>query len=101
MSAASTRVLVTGAFGQIGTELTPALRSRHGSDNVLATGRHVPEQPADANERVATLDVTEPAAVRKIIESQHINVIYHLAAILSARGEHDPDQTWRINMGGL
>ena len=101
MSTVTARVLVTGAFGQIGTELTEALRSRHGSDNVLATGRHVPEQPEDTRGPTATLDVTDASAVRRIIESHEINVVYHLAAILSARGEHGPDQTWQINMQGL
>ena len=71
MSTVTARVLVTGAFGQIGSELTGALRSQHGRDNVLATGRHVPEQPESARSGgpTATLDVTDASAVRRIIES--------------------------------
>jgi nucleoside-diphosphate-sugar epimerase len=50
---------------------------------------------------VAVLDVTNAFDVANIVETQEIDVIYHLAAILSARGEHDPGLTWEINMGGL
>jgi nucleoside-diphosphate-sugar epimerase len=97
------RVLVTGAFGQIGTELTPALREKHGRENVLATGRHVPADLAEAGADgpVAALDVTDARAVSEVIETHEIDLVCHLAAILSARGEHDPEQTWRVNMEGL
>lgn len=103
MTAGGRRVLITGAFGQIGTELTPVLWAQHGRENVLATGHHVPDDSVGATARgpVAALDVTDDQAVRDTIEQNEIDVIYHLAAILSARGEHDPDQTWRINMQGL
>jgi nucleoside-diphosphate-sugar epimerase len=103
VTATGRRVLITGAFGQIGTELTPALRAKHGHDNVLATGRHVPDDAASESSPgpTARLDVTDASAVREAIGQNEINVIYHLAAVLSARGEHDPDQTWRINMQGL
>jgi nucleoside-diphosphate-sugar epimerase len=97
------RILITGAFGQIGTELTTALRERHGSINVIATGRHLPDREDD---RVRTgpaerLDVTDAAAVADALERHEIGLIFHLAAVLSARGERDPTATWRINMDGL
>jgi len=97
------KILVTGAFGQIGSELTAALRERHGAGNVIATGRHLPA--ADTREAAAgpmeRLDVTDAAAVTDLVARHGIGAIYHLAAILSARGEHDPQTTWRINMDGL
>jgi len=96
-------VLVTGAFGQIGTELTAALCARHGPENVIATGRHLPRS-ADApksSASTARLDVLDRAAVAEIVTDRKIDTIYHLAAILSARGEHDPEATWQINIDGL
>jgi nucleoside-diphosphate-sugar epimerase len=98
-----TKILITGAFGQIGTELTPALRDRHGSDAVVATGRHLPRDAmiSDTLGPIERLDVTDEAAVANIVERHNIDTIYHLAAVLSARGERDPESTWQINMGGL
>jgi nucleoside-diphosphate-sugar epimerase len=94
-------ILVTGAFGQIGTELTAALRDRHGSEQVLATGRRVPPAGSGQAGPIAQLDVTDALAVADIVKRHDIGMIYHLAAILSARGEQDPAVTWQINMNGL
>jgi len=98
-----TKILVTGAFGQIGTELTQALRDRHGSENVLATGRRLP--PADAPTAIAGpmehLDVTDHGAVMEAVRRHDVDSIYHLAAKLSAVGEHDPQLAWDVNMNGL
>ncbi len=98
------KVLVTGAFGQIGTELTAALRAQYGAQNVLATGHHSPEGRRAGSESpgpTGQLDVTDAAAVAEIVTRHDIGTIYHLAAILSARGEHEPQATWRVNMTGL
>jgi len=99
-----TKVLVTGAFGQIGTELTTALHERHGSQNVIATGRHLPKDHRAGSESAgptAQLDVTDAAAVAELVARHDVDTIYHLAAVLSARGEHEPQATWQINMSGL
>lgn len=94
------RVLVTGAFGQIGTELTRALRNRYGNENVVASGRRLPKGAADEGP-CAVVDVTVAQQVAEAVERNAINVVYHLAAILSASGEKDPSATWEINIEGL
>lgn len=96
-----TRVLITGAFGQIGTELAAALGARYGSDNVLATGRSLPDGGSPEGLPFEPLDVTDADAVLQTVKRHRIDVIYHLAAVLSARGEKDPGMTWRVNMDGL
>ena len=95
-----TRCLVTGAFGQIGTELTRVLRRKHGSDNVWATGRRLPSD-AESIGPAAVLDVTDPAALQDTLKRLEIDVVYHLAARLSAVAEQDPLGAWEINVGGL
>ncbi|MEZ5557789.1 MAG: NAD-dependent epimerase/dehydratase family protein [Pseudomonadales bacterium] len=97
------KFLVTGAFGQIGTELTQALRARHGTAAVVASGRRLSghESNPACTDPVAVLDVTDPAAVRNVLATHDVDVVYHLAARLSAVGEQDPALTWRVNMEGL
>lgn len=96
------RILVTGAVGQIGSELTLALRERYGADNVVAAGHRTPPGAAlrDSGPFV-TVDATDRAALDDVIGSQRIDVVYHLAAILSAAGERDPQRAWTVNVDGL
>lgn len=91
-------ILITGAAGQIGSELTPALRERHGQDQVLATG--LDEEPP-FSEPYAQLDVTDVDRLRSLVEEHDIDTIYHLAALLSAKGERNPQLTYQVNVGGL
>lgn len=91
-------ILITGAAGQIGSELTPALRDRYGQDTVLATG--LDEEPP-LPEPYAYLDVTEADRFRSLVESYDVDTIYHLAAILSAKGERNPQLTYQVNVDGL
>jgi len=94
MDRTSGRVLVTGACGQIGTELVGALQQKHGHDSVIATdirkaeGCHI-------------LDVMDKKGINKLVVEQEIIEIYHLAALLSATGEKNPELCWDINVIGL
>ena len=90
--------LVTGAAGQIGSALTPALRDRYGSSAVLASD--VVESDA-VSEPFETLDVTDYEALESVVERNDVDRIFHLAAILSATGEQNPQRTYQVNVGGL
>ncbi len=93
------KIMVTGAFGQIGSELVPALQAKYGHGNVVAVGhKNIPEEFEGI---VETLEINDHAAVSSVIEKHQINTIYHLVSLLSARGEVDPSLTWKINMDGL
>ncbi|MGZ8174136.1 MULTISPECIES: NAD-dependent epimerase/dehydratase family protein [Methylobacter] len=92
------KILVTGATGQLGSELTTTLRNRYGAENVLATDK----KPA-LNEPgpFYCLDVRDMSTLNQVVESNHIDTIFHLAALLSAVAEQKPQQAWDINMNGL
>ncbi|TXF90078.1 NAD-dependent epimerase/dehydratase family protein [Neolewinella aurantiaca] len=88
-------ILVTGANGQLGSVLIPALRNRYGTDNVIASdlrGR------TDQEERFEVLDATDEDRMTEIVRRYGVTQIYHLAAILSANGEKNPVRTWDVNM---
>ncbi len=100
-SSPTTRILVTGARGQIGTELITALRQRYGRDNVLATDL-LPVAPAlTADGPYERLDVTDRDWLAWLVKQRRIDTIYHMAAILSATGEEKPRLAWNVNIGGL
>lgn len=91
-------ILVTGAGGQIGSELTPALRERHGHGSVIASGPEVVDEPSPPFE---VLDVTDADRLREVVETHDVDRIYHLAAILSAKGESNPQLAYEVNVRGL
>jgi nucleoside-diphosphate-sugar epimerase len=96
----SPKVLVTGAGGQIGTELVEALRERYGADNVLATDKAVPAGRSKSG-RLLMLDVVDGRSLEETVREGGVDTVYHLAAVLSAVGEENPDLAWEVNMKGL
>lgn len=95
------KILVTGAFGQIGSELTDKLRGIYGNENVIATGTHIKKIEFEHDGPVDLLDVTNYEMVKEIIDKYKPDTIMHLAAILSAKGEMKPGLLWDVNMNGL
>lgn len=93
------KILVTGAQGQIGSELVPALRDRFGVDTVIETFHRT--KPGRAVGPLEALDSTDAQQLDDLVRRQDIGTIYHLAAMLSATGEAQPQAAWDVNMGSL
>jgi len=93
-----TKILITGANGQIGRVLTEELRKLHGNDAILATD--ITKLPVTV-EPFEFLDILNSQRLKEIVHDHNITQIYHLAAILSANGEWNPIKTWNINLNGL
>ena len=95
------KILVIGAGGQLGTELTKALVNRYGAGAVIASDFQESVRSKFDYCSFRTLNVMDKEASAKLIHEEKITQIYHLAAILSATGEKNPIQAWDLNMGGL
>jgi nucleoside-diphosphate-sugar epimerase len=93
------KILVTGAFGQIGSELVPALTQKFGEENIIAMGHKTLDSGFKGV--VETGDIREKEVLSEIIKKYDIGTVYHLVSLLSVKGEVDPAVTWDINMNGL
>lgn len=92
------RILIIGANGQIGSVLTQSLMRLYGAENVIASDIRKVENHEGIFEQ---LDVLDTKRLHEIIDNYQINQIYHLAAILSAKGESMPMQAWNFNMNSF
>ncbi|AGK53866.1 L-threonine 3-dehydrogenase [Bacillus sp. 1NLA3E] len=95
------KILITGALGQIGSELTGKLRGIYGTDNVIATDiRKIDNEMTQAGP-FEILDVTDGKLMAQIATKHHVDTIIHMAALLSAKAEANPLFAWNLNMGGV
>ena len=95
------KILIIGAGGQIGVELTLALRTVYGSDNVIASDIREAHPLLKDSGPYAILNAMDAAATLALVKKEGITQIYLLAALLSATGEKDPKRAWDINMQSL
>lgn len=96
------KILVTGALGQIGSELIPELRKKYGKDNIIAVGHN--KEPSEEFMNSGPFEIADcrnKEEIRNLIEKYKIDTIFHLVGILSAVGEKNPDLAWDVNMNGL
>lgn len=93
------RILVTGAFGLVGSDLIPELQKKHGRDAVVALGRETIDP--NFNGVMEQGDVRDSALMAELIKKYDIGTVYHLAGLLSVGGEKQPDLAWEVNVNGL
>ena len=94
------KILVTGALGQIGSELSTSLKKIYGEKNVITSDLHS-ENIKDEFQPYETLNILDKQALATVIKKHEITTIYHLAAILSATGEKNPQLCFDVNIIGL
>ena len=93
------KILVIGSEGQIGTVLSHALRDNYGTSNVITSDINEPKTSGKGS--FEKLNILDGEGLLAIVKKHKITQIYHLAALLSAKGEQNPRQTWDVNMNGL
>ncbi len=94
------KILITGALGQIGSELAIALKKIYGEKNVITSDLHS-SNIKDEFQPYETLNILDKQALATVIKKHEITTIYHLAAILSATGEKNPQLCFDVNIIGL
>jgi nucleoside-diphosphate-sugar epimerase len=101
METGTEKILVIGANGQLGTELTEALRRENGSHNVVASDLQLPTHATGEEGPFEVLNVLDSGKLGELLSRYKITQIYHLAALLSATGEKKPKLAWDLNVNGL
>ncbi len=96
------KILIIGAVGQIGSELTMALRNIYGGENVIASDiNNIASEKLLKSGPFEIVDITDKNSIVSMIKKYNINIIIDLAAILSATGEKNPMLAWNVNINGL
>lgn len=95
------KILIIGACGQIGTELTQTLRNKYGKENVVAADIREGQLELMESGPFELLDATDGPALSALVENYEITEIYLMAAMLSATAEKYPEQAWNLNMNSL
>jgi len=96
------KILITGALGQIGSELVTALRERFGRERVVSSDvRKISPGARESLQPFETVDCTQGEQVQAAIRKHDVGTVYHLAAVLSAVAEEKPQVAWAVNLGGL
>ena len=101
MESQTEKILITGALGQIGTELTNRLVEIHGAENVVASGLDRWDKNLTSAGFYERMDVTNTQLVRQVIKDYGITTVYHLASLLSGTSEKQPLFAWKLNIEPL
>src|SRR6056300_17602 len=95
------KILIIGASGQLGTELVESLRNIYGDSSVVASDIRKSDNPVFETGPFETLDILDLAKWKDILQRHQPTQVYHLAALLSATAEQNPEFAWKLNMQGL
>ncbi len=95
------KILITGAAGQIGSELTELLRNQYGNENVVAAIYSKSMRAASIAEPFCKLDIRDQNSLEEVVKQYQADTIFHLASLLSAKAEENPQLAWEININGL
>lgn len=93
------KILVTGAFGLVGSDLVPELQKKYGMENVISLGRQT--IASEFNGILEQGDVRDMAFLEGLVQKYDLGEVYHLAGLLSVGGEKNPDLAWDVNVNGL
>lgn len=101
MESKTEKILITGALGQIGTELTNRLVEMHGAENIVASGLDRWDKNLTSAMYYERMDVTNTQLMRQVIKDYEITTVYHLASLLSGTSEKQPLFAWKLNLEPL
>ncbi len=95
------KILITGAAGQIGSELTVSLRNTYGNENVIAAVHNRSNKKVSIAEPLYRIDIRDQKSLDEIVKTHKVDTVFHLAALLSAKAEENPQLSWEVNVNGV